>query len=223
MRNALVPERTRKGCLLPWMCEEVSGVSGATAAKAWKMPAFCKSQRQLCRGTLGWGCSMSAAAVVLTDLWASSAAGSAPAKIAVKRAEPAAISPELAFYRKYTEGMLRRYMNMSMESGRVPSLLGKEMFRGRVTNYRVQSFEDVVIFVHDVGKCLRKLSTFQQLLIERIALQQYTQGEAAAMLGLSLRTVVRRYGRTLDELTAIFLANGLLEPMSACQERKESV
>ncbi len=114
-------------------------------------------------------------------------------------------------------------MNMSMESGRVPSLLGKEMFRGRVTNYRVHSFEDVVIFVHDVGKCLRKLSTFQQLLIERIALQQYTQGEAAALLGLSLRTVVRRYGRTLDELTAIFLANGLLEPMSACQEQKESV
>ncbi len=166
---------------------------------------------------------MSAAAAVLTDLWASSAAGSASPRIAAKRVDRAAITPELAFYRKYTEAMLRRYMTMSMESGRVPSLLGKEMFRGRVTNYRVQSFEDVVIFVHDVGKCLRKLSTFQQLLVERIALQQYTQGEAAALLGLSLRTVVRRYGRALDELTSIFLENGLLEPMAACQERKVCV
>ncbi len=32
---------------------------------------------------------------------------------------------ELAFYRKYTEGMLRRYLRLSMLSGRVPSLLGR--------------------------------------------------------------------------------------------------
>lgn len=31
---------------------------------------------------------------------------------------------EVAFYRQYTEGMLRRYMYRSMEMGRVPSLLG---------------------------------------------------------------------------------------------------
>jgi len=32
-----------------------------------------------------------------------------------------------------------------MEAGRAPSLLGREMFRGKVTSYRVHSFEDVVI------------------------------------------------------------------------------
>ena len=37
-----------------------------------------------------------------------------------------------------------------MEAGRTPSLLGKEMFRAKVTNVVVRSFEDVVIFVHDV-------------------------------------------------------------------------
>ncbi len=46
--------------------------------------------------------------------------------------------PQLALYRKYTEAMLRRYMRFSMEAGRVPSLIGQEMFRGKVTSYRVR-------------------------------------------------------------------------------------
>jgi DNA-directed RNA polymerase specialized sigma24 family protein len=98
-----------------------------------------------------------------------------------------------------------------MEAGRVPSLLGKEMFRGKVTSYRVESFEDVVIFVHDVGKCIAKLDTEQQQLISRIALQEYTFGEAAQLLDLKPRTVVRRYGSAVDRLTRALLNAGMLE------------
>ncbi|SNS33070.1 Sigma-70, region 4 [Granulicella rosea] len=127
------------------------------------------------------------------------------------------LEPELAFYRKYTEGMLRRYMKLSMESGRVPSLLGRELFRGHVTSYKVNSFEDVVIFVHDVGNCLRKLDPTQQELIKRIALQEYTQGETAGRMGLSLKTVQRKYAEALDELTGIFLKRKMLEPLKTCQ------
>ena len=126
-------------------------------------------------------------------------------------------SPELAFYRKYTEGMLRRYLRLSMEKGRVPSLLGQEMFRGRVTSYKIRSFEDVVIFVHDVEMCLKRLTETEQKLLERIAIQEYTQGEAAGLLGMSLRTVVRKYAAAVDELTGHFLETGLLEPLLACQ------
>jgi hypothetical protein len=126
-------------------------------------------------------------------------------------------APELAFYRKYTEGLLRRYMRLSLEAGRAPSLLGREMFRGKVTNYRVHGFDDVVIFVHDVERCLATLNEGQQHLIKRIALQEYTQGETAGLLGLSLRTVVRRYADALDLLTEIFLERRLLEPLKACQ------
>ena len=126
--------------------------------------------------------------------------------------------PELAFYRKYTEGMLRRYLRLSMEAGRVPSLLGQqEMFRGRVTSYRVRNFEDGVIFVLDVERCLRRLGETEQMLITRIALQEYTQGETATLLRMGLRTVVRRYGIAMDELTEMFLTHGLLKPMVACQ------
>lgn len=125
-----------------------------------------------------------------------------------RRAKP---EPELAFYRKYTEAMLRRYLRLSMETGRVPSLLGRELFRSRVTSYRVQSFEDVVIFCLDMERCLARLNSNDQQLIKRIALQEYTQQEAAGLLGLSLRDVIRRYGQAVDRLTRILLDGGLLE------------
>jgi hypothetical protein len=117
----------------------------------------------------------------------------------------------MAFYRKYTEALLRRYVRMSMEAGKVPSLLGQEMFHGNVTGYRVESFEDVVIFLHDIEKCLDKLDTEQQHLISRIALQEYTLGETAELMGLKPRTVVRRYGQAVDCLTSVFLSVKMLE------------
>jgi hypothetical protein len=134
-----------------------------------------------------------------------------------KKPEPVifkSLDPELAFYRKYTEALLTRFMKLSMESGRVPSLLGRELFNGHVTSYnKVHSFEDVVIFVHDVGKCIARLSAGQRLLIKRIALQGHSQGEAAALLGVPLRTVVRKYAEAVDDLTGLFLECKLLEPL----------
>jgi len=116
----------------------------------------------------------------------------------------------LEFYRKYTEAMLRRYMRLSMRVGRMPSFLGQDMFRGKMSTYRISSFEDAVIFVHDMGKCIEKLDSFSQKMITRVALQEYTQGEAAHLLGVSLRTVVRRYGDALDDLTQILLDRKLM-------------
>ncbi len=105
-----------------------------------------------------------------------------------------------------------------MESGRVPSLMGREMFRGRVTSYRIRGFDDAVIFVHDVERCLKRLDALDWSLLERIAIQEHTQGEAAGLLGMSLRTVVRKYPMALDRLTAHFLEMGLLEPFLECTE-----
>jgi predicted DNA-binding protein (UPF0251 family) len=124
---------------------------------------------------------------------------------------------EVAFYRKYSEAMLRRYLRLSMEAGRVPSLLGREMFRGNVTSYRVHSFEDVVVFCMDVETCLARLNAEEKAVIRRIALQEYTQAEAAAVLGMNLRAVVRQYGMALDKLTTMFLKARMLEPLKSCQ------
>ena len=151
---------------------------------------------------------MSAAAAVLPQVWAFA---KGPGR-ALRRADP-----EMAFYRKYTEAMLRRYVRMSMEAGRVPSLLGQEMFRGKVTSYRVESFEDVVIFLHDVEHCLGKLDPEEQTMIRRMGLQEYTVEETAAAMRLNQRTVIRRYGMALDRLTDVFLRVRMLEPLKNCQ------
>lgn len=119
--------------------------------------------------------------------------------------------PELAFYRKYTEAMLRRYARLSLSTGRMPALLGHDAFRGKMSTYRVRSFEDSVIFVYDVDKCLKKLDAFSHDLIRRIAIQEFTQGEAAGLLRVSLRTIVRRYGEAIDRLTQLFLDHKLLD------------
>jgi hypothetical protein len=152
---------------------------------------------------------MSAAVVVLPIVWAT-----AQAEEVVERKS---VTTSLAFYRKYTEGLLGRYVRMSMEMGRAPSLLGKDLFRARVTNYVVHGFDDVVIFVHDVEQCLAKLDAEQYLLIERIALMEYTQLEAAELMGLTARTLVRRYKEALDALTRLLLERDLLEPLIESQ------
>jgi hypothetical protein len=46
---------------------------------------------------------------------------------------------DLWLYRDRTVGLLRRYMRLSVEVGRLPSLLGREFFRTRVTSYRVST------------------------------------------------------------------------------------
>ena len=157
---------------------------------------------------------MSAAVLVLPRVWAS-----VPVRVEANEEGVVCtpLRPELAFYRKYTEAMLRRFVSMSMEAGRVPSLLGREMFQARVTNYVVHSFEDVVIFVHDVEKCIAKLDREQQMLIRRIAVQQYSQADVAGMQGQTIRTVIRRYNEALDRLTIVFLQAKLLEPQKTCQ------
>jgi hypothetical protein len=120
---------------------------------------------------------------------------------------------ELAFYRKYTEAMVRRYVRLSMAAGRVPSLLGRELFRGHVSSYKMTNFEDVVVFCFDMEKLLGKMRTMDQQLIKRIAMQHYPQGEVAMMLRISLRTCLQTYGQAIDRLTVMLLEARMLEPL----------
>lgn len=169
------------------------------------------------------------AATMLPVVWGEGAKKAAVAAVAVRQqpgtADDERPAEELAFYRKHTQMMLRRFMHMSMQMGRTPSLLGEEVFRGRVSSYRLRSFEDAVIFVFDIEKCLKQLDHVQQELIGRIALQEFTQGETAALMGMSLRSVVRKYGEAVDRLTAIFLRVKLLTipGMETCQGAERTV
>ena len=116
----------------------------------------------------------------------------------------------LAFYRKHTENTLRRYLYASMQVGRTPSILGDPVGRGWVSSRTVRTFEDALIFVLDVERCLDQLDPLERLILSRIILQDYTQTEVAGMLGMAARTTGYKFGQALDTLTAKLLENDLL-------------
>ncbi|HEX4007853.1 MAG TPA: sigma factor-like helix-turn-helix DNA-binding protein [Acidobacteriaceae bacterium] len=116
----------------------------------------------------------------------------------------------LAFYRKHCIGLLRRYLQVSMEMGRTPCVLGNMVFRGRVSSYRVSSFEDLVIFIFDVEKCLKQLDAVSQAVVAHVVLEDFSIAETASMMGESERSVARIYGAALDRLTRLFLDYRLL-------------
>lgn len=116
----------------------------------------------------------------------------------------------LAFYRRHTESMLRRYLYASMQVGRAPSVLGDPVGRGWASSRPVKTFEDALVFVLDVERCLNRLDLLDQRILTRIVLQAYTQDETAVLLGMSPRTVSSRLGRALDRLTEQLLTSGLL-------------
>ncbi len=52
----------------------------------------------------------------------------------------------------------------------------------------------------------------------RIAIQEYTMGEAAGILGMSLRSCIVLYRQALDRTTRLFLGARILTPQQSCQE-----
>jgi len=116
----------------------------------------------------------------------------------------------LAFYRKHTESLLRRYLYASTKVGRAPSILGDPVGRGWASSRPVRTFEDAVIFVLDIENCLGKLGCLDRELLSRIVLQEFTYDETAAMLGMSSRTVANRFPLAVDRLTEMLLEADLL-------------
>jgi len=134
---------------------------------------------------------------------------------------------ELWPYRRRTIALLRRYARASVEVGRLPSLLGREFFRSRVTSYTMRNFEDVVIFVADMERAIEKLNGLERKLLATNVLEEYTIPEVARLLGCTQRTVERFLQNTLDRLSSILLAGGLMEKLPSatrgvktCQEGK---
>lgn len=156
------------------------------------------------------------AALQLPYLWAVHDESSSWPDEVERRAENAADQPagdppiSLAFYRKHTERILRRYLYASTQVGRSPSILADPVSRGWASSRRIRTFEDAVIFVLDVEKCLDRLSSLDRALLGRIVLQEYTQAEAATLLGMSARAVSYKLPLALDRLTQQLMELGVL-------------
>lgn len=124
-------------------------------------------------------------------------------------------------YRARTVAMLKRYIRYSIETGRLPSLLGREFFRAKVTSYTVVTFQDRIIVVHDMEKCLDRLDEFSRQLIARHILQEHDQMATGRLLHCNERTVRTYIPIVLDLFTEILLSVGLLQPIET-KERRNS-
>lgn len=129
---------------------------------------------------------------------------------------------ELFQYRYETVAMLQKYFNISLALGRLPSMLGGEMFRSKITSYRVSTFEDLAIYVVDMSACIDRLREAARKFISLHVFQDYSIDEAALKMGCSRSTAWRVYSDALDEMSEILLRFGLLEPMDWIGDRVAS-
>ena len=151
------------------------------------------------------------AALQLATVWAVNPEASLPVQRRTERVEREPLPPIcMAFYRKHTENMLRRYLYASMQVGRAPSILSEPIARGWASSRPIRTFEDAVIFVLDVERCLERLNSLDRNILSRVVLQEYTQVEAAALLGMSPRAMSYKYPQAIDRLTVRLLDAGLL-------------
>jgi len=82
----------------------------------------------------------------------------------------------------------------------------------------VVTFEDRVIFVHDMESCLQRLSDFSLQLIARHTLQEHDLEATARLLQCNEKTIRRAIPVALDQLSEILLEVGLLEKMNPTEE-----
>jgi len=118
--------------------------------------------------------------------------------------------PEILCYRGQTFAIVRHFFELSSQVGRLPSLLGREFFRARVSHHAIPSFEDQAVFVRDVELCFARLSEPHAEMITLVALYSFSRDEVAEMLRASRTWVNNRVAEALDALSEIFLQARLL-------------
>jgi hypothetical protein len=118
--------------------------------------------------------------------------------------------PEMVCFRGQTLAIVRHYFELSSQLGRLPSLMGREFFRARVSHHAIPSFEEQVVFVRDVELSIAKLGAAQQEIVMILGLYHFTHEEVAHMLHISKAAVNLWFAEALDALSEIFLAAGLL-------------
>ena len=136
--------------------------------------------------------------------------------VAGNRQQPA--RETLPAYRPYTRALLRRYFRMAIDVGRLPSILGGLCFRARVSSYKLHTFEDAVIFVHDIERVFDRIPRPAMEIIAGVVLLEHSVPEAALRLGITVQRAERRYAAALDSLSAALLEVGLLRPVFASGE-----
>jgi hypothetical protein len=131
--------------------------------------------------------------------------------------------PEMLCFRGQTLAILRHFYELSCQVGRLPSLLGREFFRARVSHHKVPSFEDQAVFNRDIELCLAKLSDDHAEIITLIGLYDFTFDEVAEMLHRSKRATHQWLCEALDILSEIFLEARILSEDRPDRRQRQAV
>jgi hypothetical protein len=110
---------------------------------------------------------------------------------------------------------------MAVDIGRLPSVLGGLCFRARVSSYKLHTFEDAVIFVHDIERVFDRIERKSLEIIAGVILLDYSIPEAALRLGITVQRAERHYATALDSLSSVLLEVGLLRPVFNGFEEQE--
>jgi len=119
--------------------------------------------------------------------------------------------PETVCYRGQTLAIVRHFFEMSCQLGRIPSILGREFFRAKISHHAVPSFEDQALFAHDVQQALPKLEDEEVQVLTLVGFYDLALEEAAALLGRTPGCLSQRYADAVARLTQIFLDAGVLQ------------
>jgi len=118
--------------------------------------------------------------------------------------------PEMLCFRGQTLALVRHYFELSCQVGRLPSLLGREFFRARVSHHSIPSFEDQAVFSRDIELCLARLSDDHAEIMTLVGLYDFSVEEVGEMLQRSAFGIRRWFSEALDALAEIFLQSGIL-------------
>lgn len=111
--------------------------------------------------------------------------------------------------------LLQRFFRTSLLLGRMPSVMGGNAFRSNLRGTHPRAFEDAVLFVCDVERCLRSLEPLDQKIIAICVLEDRSEWEAARLFRSHQAHISRRLGEVLDLLHETFCRLGLLPPLPA--------
>ena len=117
------------------------------------------------------------------------------------------------FERTRTMALLHRFLRTAISVGRMPSLFGREIFRTTSQAGPQRAFEDSVLFVCDIEKCLRMLNPLEQRLIAYCVLENRSEWEASRAFHASQGFISRHLAHALDFLYLTFCQRGILKPL----------
>jgi hypothetical protein len=117
---------------------------------------------------------------------------------------------EMVCFRGQTLALARHFFEISCQVGRLPSLLGREFFRAKVTHHAIPSFEEQAVFIRDLEICLLRLSDEHVEMITLIGLYDFSRNEIADLLRRSRGWVNEHVAAAADALSEIFLEAGIL-------------